>query len=184
MPARRRRWRGWRGWSGRRRPSPILRRLKSEVLAELPERTEITIHVERSDEERVFYEALRRTAIERIAAVGGQGPGDARFQVLAEIMRLRRACCNSRLVLPESPIPSAKLQAFGEIVEELREHRHKALVFSQFVDHLSLMREWLDEQKISYQYLDGSTPAKKRQEAVQAFQGGKGDLFLISLKAG
>jgi SNF2 family DNA or RNA helicase len=52
------------------------------------------------------------------------------------------------------------------------------------VDHLSLMREWLDKQRIVYQYLDGATPAKKRQAAVSAFQGGRGDLFLISLKAG
>jgi SNF2 family DNA or RNA helicase len=86
--------------------------------------------------------------------------------------------------MPESPIPSAKLQVFAEVVEELRENRHKALVFSQFVDHLSLVREWLDGEKIPYQYLDGSTPIKRRQEAVTAFQAGRGDLFLISLKAG
>jgi hypothetical protein len=162
----------------------ILRRLKSEVLSELPERTEITLHVELSEAERLFYEALRRTAIERISQVGGQGPGDVRFQVLAEIMRLRRACCNPKLVMPESPIPSAKLQAFAEIVEELRENRHKALVFSQFVDHLTLVRAWLDAQGIAYQYLDGATPIKRRQEAVAAFQAGRGDFFLISLKAG
>ena len=162
----------------------ILRRLKSEVLAELPERTEITLHVELSEEERLFYEALRRSALERISSVGGQGPGDVRFQVLAEIMRLRRACCHPRLVVPGSPIASAKLQAFAEIVTELRENRHKALVFSQFVDHLALVREWLDGEKIPYQYLDGSTPVKRRQEAVAAFQAGRGDLFLISLKAG
>lgn len=162
----------------------ILRRLKSEVLAELPERTEITLHVELSEEERLFYEALRRSALERISEVGGQGPGDVRFQVLAEIMRLRRACCNPKLVVPGSPIASAKLQAFAEIVQELRENRHKALVFSQFVDHLALVREWLDGEKVPYQYLDGSTPVKRRQEAVAAFQAGRGDLFLISLKAG
>ncbi len=162
----------------------ILRRLKSEVLSELPERTEITLHVELSEAERLFYEALRRSAIERISQVGGQGPGDVRFQILAEIMRLRRACCNPKLVVAESPLPSAKLQAFAEIVAELRENRHKALVFSQFVDHLSLVRAWLDDQGIAYQYLDGATPQRRRQEAVAAFQAGRGDLFLISLKAG
>ena len=162
----------------------ILRRLKSDVLTELPERTEITLHVELSEEERAFYEALRITALERIQTVSSQESGDPRFQILAEIMRLRRACCHPRLVLPESPFGSAKLQAFIEIIEELRESCHKALVFSQFVDHLRIIREWLDEKQISYQYLDGSTPAKKRQEAVNAFQAGQGDLFLISLKAG
>ena len=163
----------------------ILRRLKSQVLTELPERTEVTLRIALSEEERTFYEALRRTALERVAAAANRNEkGDARFQVLAEITRLRRACCNPRLILPETPIPSAKLQAFIEVVEELRESHHKALVFSQFVDHLSLVREWLDQQAIPYQYLDGSTPAKKRQQVVADFQRGEGDLFLISLKAG
>jgi SNF2 family DNA or RNA helicase len=64
------------------------------------------------------------------------------------------------------------------------ENRHKALVFSQFVMHLSLIREYLDEQKIDYRYLDGSTPTRERKQEVDAFQAGRGDLFLISLKAG
>ena len=87
-------------------------------------------------------------------------------------------------MLPGSPLAGSKLQAFSEIVEELLENRHKALVFSQFVDHLSIVRAWLDQQGISYQYLDGATPAKERQNRVNAFQAGEGDIFLISLKAG
>jgi SNF2 family DNA or RNA helicase len=67
---------------------------------------------------------------------------------------------------------------------ELLENRHKALVFSQFVDHLSIIRGWLDEQGISYQYLDGATPPKERQARMAAFQAGIGEIFLISLKAG
>ena len=70
------------------------------------------------------------------------------------------------------------------LVEELREGKHRALIFSQFVKHLSLIRESLDEREIEYQYLDGATPAKERQRRVDAFQDGEGDLFLISLKAG
>jgi SNF2 family DNA or RNA helicase len=66
----------------------------------------------------------------------------------------------------------------------LREGEHRALVFSQFVQHLSLLREALDKSGVTYQYLDGSTPAAKRQEAVDRFQAGEGELFLISLKAG
>ena len=57
-------------------------------------------------------------------------------------------------------------------------------MFSQFVDHLAIVRAWLDEQKIAYQYLDGSTPANERKKRVDAFQAGQGDIFLISLKAG
>ena len=85
---------------------------------------------------------------------------------------------------PEIAPASAKLQLFAEVLEELLSNHHKALVFSQFVDHLTILRQYLDEQKISYQYLDGSTPAKQRKKRVDAFQAGEGDVFLISLKAG
>ena len=81
-------------------------------------------------------------------------------------------------------IPVTKLDALLELVEELREEQHRALVFSQFTTHLDLVRKALDERGITYQYLDGSTPPKKRQQAVDAFQNGESDLFLISLKAG
>jgi hypothetical protein len=130
-----------------------------------------------------FYEALRRQAIAKLENSDAQA-GTKHLQVLAEIMRLRRACCNPSLIMPDSPVKSSKLEAFGEILQELLENRHKALVFSQFVDHLTILRNYLDEQKIHYQYLDGSTPIKERKKRVDAFQNGEGDVFLISLKAG
>jgi superfamily II DNA or RNA helicase len=163
----------------------ILRRTKNQVLEELPSRTEITIKVEMGEQEAALYEALRRTALETLAGIGKvEGKGEQHLKILAEIMRLRRACCNPRLVLPESTVPSGKLAAFGEILDELRENRHKALVFSQFVGHLDLIREYVEKAGVPYQYLDGSTPARERKKRVDAFQAGEGDLFLISLKAG
>ncbi|WP_199221487.1 DEAD/DEAH box helicase [Desulfonatronum sp. SC1] len=166
----------------------ILRRLKSEVLAELPSRTEVVLPVELSPEEAAVYDALRRGALEKMAEPDDDQPGQQRIKILAEIMRLRRACCHPDLVMPgagpKSGPGSAKLQAFGEILDDLLENKHQALVFSQFVDHLHLVRDYLDQRKVRYQYLDGSTPIKKRQQAVTAFQAGEGDLFLISLKAG
>ena len=161
----------------------ILRRTKSQVLDELPARTEVTLQVELSAQEMAFYEALRRDAIAKLADPTVES-GTKHLQVLAEIMKLRRACCNTRLVKGTTALPSAKLEAFGEILEELLSNHHKALVFSQFVDHLSILREFLDGQNVSYQYLDGSTPAKERKRRVDAFQAGEGDVFLISLKAG
>ncbi|MFT6123586.1 MAG: superfamily II DNA or RNA helicase, partial [Oleiphilaceae bacterium] len=161
----------------------ILRRLKSEVLTELPSRTEITIRVQPSEAEAVMYEALRRQAMERIAQTE-DGPGQQHIKVLAEITRLRLACCNPELVMPETDIASEKLKAFSAVLDELLQNKHKALVFSQFVGHLSLIRKHLDKQGIQYQYLDGSTTMKKRQKAVNDFQSGRGDVFLISLKAG
>jgi SNF2 family DNA or RNA helicase len=104
--------------------------------------------------------------------------------ILAEIMRLRRACCNAQLVTPGIDIASSKLSVFLGLVDELIENRHKALVFSQFVDHLAILRKELDQRGVVYQYLDGSTPQRQRKISVDAFQAGEGDLFLISLKAG
>ena len=161
----------------------ILRRIKSQVLEELPPKTEITLSVELSKEENAFYEALRQKAVENLHAAKAQ-PGERYLRILAEIMKLRRACCHSSLAMSGSEIESSKLNLFTEVVQELLENRHKALVFSQFVDHLSILRKRVESLGISYQYLDGSTPTKKRQERVDAFQNGEGDLFLISLKAG
>ena len=110
--------------------------------------------------------------------------GHKQLKILAEIMKLRQACCHPRLVMSDSLLSSSKLHAFEELVDELLDNRHKALVFSQFVGHLSLMRELLDKKGINYHYLDGSTSVPQRKKAVNSFQAGEGDLFLISLKAG
>ena len=161
----------------------ILRRRKNDVLDELPEKTEITLTVELSQEERAFYEALRRQAVENIENTAGDA-SDKRFKILAELMKLRQAACNPRMVKEDTDLPSSKLNLFAETVEELRAEGHKALVFSQFVKHLKIIEEWVQKQGIPYQYLDGSTPLPQRDKAIRAFQSGDGDLFLISLKAG
>jgi len=158
----------------------LLRRTKAQVLDELPSRTEITLEVEPSPEEAAFLEALRQRSLEELAeADEGQA-----LQVLAAIMRLRRACCDPELAQPGIGIPSSKAAAFLELLAHLRENRHRALVFSQFVDHLTLLRKALELQGVPCLYLDGGTPARARAAAVAAFQGGEGDVFLISLKAG
>jgi superfamily II DNA or RNA helicase len=160
----------------------MLRRIKSQVLEELPPRTEVVLRVEMQPGEREFYEALRQQAIENIE--GNSERTGRHLRILAEIMRLRRACCNPRLINDQLDLPSTKLQVFAETVEELLASGHKALVFSQFTGHLALIRAFLDQQGIVYKYLDGTTPAKERQAQVEQFQAGEGDLFLISLKAG
>ena len=170
----------------------LLRRTKAEVLQELPERTEMVVHVDLGSEEAALYEALRQRALASLASHAAEPSGQRRLRVLAEITRLRRACCHPRLVLSEgdalaagmSLASSAKLVALAELVSELRDGGHRALIYSQFVDHLQVVREWLDAQAISYQYLDGGTPQRQRQDRVRAFQAGEGELFLISLRAG
>ena len=161
----------------------MLRRTKTQVLDELPSRTEVTLTVKLSDEEAALYEALRLQAIEQLADAQDDDKPQ-HLQIFAALMKLRRVCCHPQLAVPESKLSSSKLAQFNETIEELLANNHKVLVFSQFVDHLKLLQAELESRKIAYQYLDGSTTLKQRQERVDAFQSGEGDVFLISLKAG
>jgi SNF2 family DNA or RNA helicase len=161
----------------------LLRRTKAAVLSELPPRTEQTLSVEMLEGERAFYEALRQRSLERIEALDAP-EGRRKIQILAEITKLRRACCNPALIDAAAGVPSGKLATFLDLTEELIRNRHKALVFSQFVGHLELVRAALDARGVRYEYLDGSTPSAEREKRVAAFQAGGADLFLISLKAG
>lgn len=164
----------------------ILRRTKNKVLTELPPRTEVTLQAELSGAERQRYEDARLAAVAELSGVtvDGQNEGDRRIRTLAWLTRLRQLSCHPQLVDKTWTKSSAKLDLFATLVDELREGDHRALVFSQFVKHLGVVRRMLDEKGIKYQYLDGSTPAKERQRRVDAFQNGEGELFLISLKAG
>ena len=140
--------------------------------------------MEPGPEERAFLEATRRSAVARVAEAANAPVGQATFHVLAELTRMRRAACDPRLVAPELGLVGAKVHEFEQLATELVAGRHKALVFSQFTDFLKLLAERLRSIGLSYQYLDGSTPAAERGKRVEAFQRGEGDLFLISLKAG
>ena len=167
----------------------ILRRLKSSVLHELPERTEQTLYIEPSTKEEHFYESLRRKAIENIEDLNkDENRNQNRLHILAELTRLRRACCHASLVSSEAgglvELVSSKMEYFLARAEELISNGHKLLVFSQFVDHLSLIRQQLEKKGIAFHYLDGSTPEKERRKRVDAFQAGESDVFLISLRAG
>jgi len=162
----------------------ILRRKKNEVLDDLPSKTEIVLTVELSREERAFYEALRQSAVEKIAMGQQESGGHQGMQILAEISRLRQACCHPKLVNKTVQIESSKLQLLRSTIEELLSNGHKALIFSQFVKHLKIIEQLLQEMGVSYQYLDGQTSLKQREKNIDAFQSGEGDIFLISLKAG
>lgn len=160
----------------------VLRRLKRDVLQELPPLTELAHEVELSADETARYAVLRKQIHDKLFTSWGKR--ENKIEVLAEITRLRRFCCHPRLVFPDASLESSKISAFLELVEELRENGHRALVFSQFVDFLALVREQLEERRVTYEYLDGSTPQAERQKRVDAFQNGSASLFLISLKAG
>ena len=162
----------------------LLRRLKREVAPELPPRQEQTVPVELSRAERGLYDSARLAALAELSGPESGDPDAQRFRMLAALSRLRQLACHPRLDDPRSTVPSAKLAAALEILDEAHEGGHKALVFSQFTRHLALIREALEARDRRLLYLDGGTPAAQRARRVQSFQNGDADVFLISLKAG
>ncbi|MCU0709001.1 MAG: DEAD/DEAH box helicase, partial [Pirellula sp.] len=163
----------------------VLRRTKGEVLRDLPARTESNLYVELSPAERKRYDQVRLSALtEALNIAKLPDIQDQRFKILALLTRLRQLACNPKLIDPAWSEGSAKLDLLRDTLKELKDEGHRVLVFSQFVQHLQLIRRMLEEEKISYQYLDGSTPADQRAREVDAFQNGDATVFLISLKAG
>jgi superfamily II DNA or RNA helicase len=163
----------------------ILRRTKSQVARELPPKTEQTIYCELKPAQRKLYDELREhyrgSLLRRIAT---QGMAKSKIQVLEALLRLRQAACHPGLI-DEQHLgdPSAKLDVLLAQLLEVLEEGHKALVFSQFTSLLSIVRESLDADGVTYEYLDGAT--KDRQSCVERFQNDPDcRLFLISLKAG
>jgi len=161
----------------------VLRRTRAQVLDELPSLTEIVVDVTPHADERAFYEALRRRALERVGVTGKRGAKD-RFQILAEITRLRQAAVDPRLVDPETAPLGAKLDAVVDKLIALRDEGHRALVFTQFLGALQFLYDRLTAAGFEPLTLDGSTPARVRQDRIDAFQAGDADVFLMSLKAG
>lgn len=158
----------------------MLRRTKNDVLDDLPEKNEITLPVELSDEELSVYELIRRKA-EKMLQEGGE---KIEIQTLTEITRLRQTACSISLVEKHWEGANSKVETFINIAENISNGGNRALVFSQFTSFLAIIRERLDELRIPYLYLDGSTPVKQRERLVNEFQNGDCPLFLISLKAG
>ncbi|MBC8069489.1 MAG: DEAD/DEAH box helicase [Deltaproteobacteria bacterium] len=159
----------------------VLRRLKSAVAGELPPRTEITLRVPPNAEQLAFYEAVRSSAVERVAEIH---PRKARLQILAEITRLRQAAIDPRVLDPLAGPPGAKLEVLVRRLQQLRAEGHRALVFTQFLGSMALVRERLLAEGIEHLELDGSTPAGERARRIEAFQAGEADVFVLSLRAG
>jgi SNF2 family DNA or RNA helicase len=172
---------------GRRLKPFILRRLKREVAKDLPPKIEQVSFCELTEDQAAVYsEILSASRREVMNAVGEQGLAKSRMIVLNALLRLRQACCDLRLLKLEGVKPDAasgKLDLFGELLEEVIDGGHRALVFSQFTQMLALIRERLDAEGIAFCYLDGSTA--DRGKVVQRFQADASvPVFLISLKAG
>jgi non-specific serine/threonine protein kinase len=165
----------------------ILRRTKEQVAKDLPEKSEMILFCEMSDEQRKIYDAYRNDYRDKIlGTVEEKGAGKSQLTILQGLMKLRQICDSPSIINDDEKYPnvSVKLEEIGrEISENIG--NHKALVFSQFLGMLALIKEKMKELGIDYAYFDGSTSAADREKAIQRFQTDDNcRVFLISLKAG
>lgn len=161
----------------------MLRRTKQEVVAELPDKQEITLPVQLSAEEMAIYELIRMEAKQQLE--DDSDSGVLSVNTLAMITQLRMAACSAMMVKKGWAGGTSKLDVFCDLVSEICTSGNRVLVFSQFTSFLEMAKNALERRGLTdYFYLDGSTPMKKRSEMVDAFQKGKCPLFIISLKAG
>jgi non-specific serine/threonine protein kinase len=165
----------------------ILRRTKEQVAKDLPEKIETVLFCEMEDEQRKIYDAYRNDFRDQIlGTIETQGIQKSQLTILQGLMKLRQICDSPAILNETEKFPNHSIK-LDELSRELSEDisNHKALVFSQFLGMLALIRQKLDELGIKYEYFDGSTSAPDREKAIQSFQ--KDDtvrVFLISLKAG
>jgi SNF2 family DNA or RNA helicase len=164
----------------------VIRRLKRDVAKELPPKTELLVPVELGAEQRELYEAIRVAAHADVRkAIRAKGLAASAITILDALTKLRQACCDPRLVAMDAARnvgDSAKLDALLEMLAEHLPNGHRVLVFSQFTSMLALIAEALRARDTRYLLLTGET--RERQRVVDAFEEGRADVFLISLKAG
>ncbi len=165
----------------------ILRRTKEQVAKDLPEKTEMILFCEMGDEQRKIYDAYRNDFRDKIlGVVENQGINKSQLTILQGLMKLRQICDSPAIMNDQEKFPNVSIK-LDELVREITENisDHKALVFSQFLGMLALIRGRLEQMGVKYEYFDGSTSAPDREKAIQSFQNDSTcRVFLISLKAG
>ena len=163
----------------------LLRRLKQDVVEELPPKTEITLPVALTKKQRDVYESIRLTMEKKVrSAISSKGFKRSQIEILEALLRLRQTCCDPRLLKMEDTqdCNSQKLEDLLSLVETLTDENRKILLFSQFTSMLKLIEDELKQRQLSYVKLTGQT--KNRTEVIDKFQRGEAQIFLISLKAG
>ncbi|MCS5420947.1 MULTISPECIES: SNF2-related protein [Psychrilyobacter] len=162
----------------------ILRRTKSEVLKELPEKIVTNMILGMDTVQKKYYLSYLSKFKEELKDNLEEEFDKSRIKILALLTRLRQICCTPELFIENYKGKSAKVEALIELLEELKSGGHRVLVFSQFVKSFEIIKKQLDLKKITHFQIDGRTKAKKRLEMCDSFNGGEKDIFLISLKAG
>lgn len=161
----------------------MLRRMKKEVLKELPEKTETILSVPLEGEQEKLYKA-NLAILKQQLADSSWDVSEQRFEILAAITRLRQLCCHPALVYENYAEYSAKLELCMELVENAISSGHRILIFSQFTSMLEILEKNLREKEVNCLSLTGQTPSPTRLELVNRFNEGTIPVFLISLKAG
>jgi len=163
----------------------ILRRLKKDVMKELPPKIEHKLLVEMTEKQKEVYIAYLAAAKGELEdAIEAESFKNSKIKILSALTRLRQICCDPSVFLEDYKGDSGKLIALDELLEETLDGGHRVLLFSQFTSMLKIIERRLSSSGISTMYLDGSTPTESRLQMVNSFNSGKGDVFLISLKAG
>jgi SNF2 family DNA or RNA helicase len=163
----------------------ILRRLKVDVLKELPEKIESKMVAELTEEQKKIYLAyLSQVRGEIAAEIDRSGYEKSHIKILSALTRLRQICCHPGVFLEDYRGESGKLLLLDEVISDALSGGHRILLFSQFTSMLKLIRERLNASHVSTFYLDGNTDVLERIKLVRSFNEGEGDVFLISLKAG
>ena len=163
----------------------ILRRMKKDVLKELPEKIETIVTCELTKAQRDIYHAVLAQARNEIeASIDEVGFEQSQLQILAALTRLRQICCHPASFVEGYEGGSGKMELLGELIEENLALGHRILLFSQFTTILDIIEEDLVKKGLSYFYLSGKTPAAERASMVSRFNEGEGEVFLLSLKAG
>ena len=169
----------------RRMVSPfILRRLKTEVLKDLPEKVEEAHVVRFGEEQQKLYDAQVARMRNILEGESEESFRKSKIQILAELTRIRQICCDPALLFENYDGGSAKMEACMDLVHSAVEGEHRILLFSQFTSMLDLLKERLAREEIPYYEITGATPKKERLQLVSAFNTGDVPLFLISLRAG
>ncbi len=161
----------------------ILRRFKSDVLTELPDKIESTIICDMTDEQETIYNSFLLEARGEIYT-GLQNHTMDTMGILSKITRLRQLACHPKLINKDYLNNSGKLDSTLELLESVLEQGHRVLIFSQFTAMLNIIAEKLNTMDIHHFYLDGKTSSKNRIDMSARFNNGENDVFLISLKAG
>ena len=163
----------------------LLRRLKEDVLRELPDKIDTRMYAQMTDgQKKIYMVYLEKIRMQIDSEISAKGFEKSQIYILAALTRLRQICCHPSLFIEDYKDDSGKLLLLQELIREAIGGGHRLLLFSQFTRMLAIIRAWADKEGIVYHYIDGQVKPFDRHRMINEFNNGAGDMFLLSLKAG